>query len=38
MDPSTGQEFRVVLRRDAEGEYVPEVAGFRFNGEFYAKQ
>jgi hypothetical protein len=37
-DSSTGQEFRVVLRRSADGEYLPEVAGFRFNGEFYVKQ
>jgi hypothetical protein len=29
---TTGQEFRLVLRRDADGESVPEVAGFRFNG------
>lgn len=37
-NPSTGQVFLLVLRRDADGEYLPEVAGFRFNGEFYAKQ
>jgi hypothetical protein len=36
-NPQTGREFRVVLRRGSAGDYVAEVAGFRFNGEFYAK-
>lgn len=31
------QAFRIVLRRGASGEYLPEVAGFRFLDEFYAK-
>lgn len=36
-NPATGQVFRVVLRRDANGNYLPEVSGFNFNGEFYRK-
>lgn len=29
--------FRLVLRRDADGNYLPEVVGFRFNGELYSR-
>ena len=36
-NPATGQVFRVVLSRDADGNYLPEVSGFNFNGEFYRK-
>lgn len=33
---SPARDFRVVLRRDADGNYLPEVAGFQFQGTFYA--
>jgi hypothetical protein len=36
-NPATGREFRIVLRRGSNGDYQTEVAGFAFNGEFYAK-
>jgi hypothetical protein len=36
-NPATGREFRIVLRRGSNGDYRTEVAGFAFNGEFYAK-
>lgn len=36
-EPVRGRAFRVVLRRDGDGEYVPEVAGFQFLGSFYEK-
>ena len=32
-----GKVFRIALRQDESGEFLPEVAGFWFNGEFYAK-
>lgn len=32
------REFRLVLARDAVGNYLPEVTGFRFNGELYGRQ
>jgi hypothetical protein len=35
-NPETGRAFRIVLRRDPEGEYRPEPAGFQFQGGFYA--
>ncbi len=35
-DGSPGQHFRVVLRRDEDGNYLPQVAGFQFQGTFYA--
>jgi hypothetical protein len=37
LNPATGREFRIVLRRGSKGDYRREVAGFAFNGEFYAK-
>jgi hypothetical protein len=37
QNPATGREFRIVLRRRSNGDYLPAVAGFVFNGEFYAK-
>jgi hypothetical protein len=33
---SPARDFRVVLRRDANGNYLPEVAGFQFADAFYA--
>jgi hypothetical protein len=30
--------FRIVLRRDADGNYLPEVLGFSFNGELYSRE
>ena len=30
------RDFRVVLRRDENGNYLPKVAGIQFNGGFYA--
>lgn len=36
-DLVNGRTFRIVLRRGADGEYLPDVAGFRFLGNFYAK-
>ena len=32
-----GDAFRIVLARDANGRYQPKVAGYQFNGAFYAK-
>jgi len=32
-----GKTFRIALRQGESGEFLPEVAGFWFNGEFYAK-
>ena len=32
-----GQDFRLVWRRGASGEYLPEIAGFQFLGDFYAR-
>jgi hypothetical protein len=32
-----GKAFRIALRQGENGEFLPEVAGFWFNGEFYAK-
>ena len=32
-----GRSFRVVLRRGASGEYLPEISGFEFLGDFYRK-
>ncbi len=29
--------FRVVLKRNARGQYLPEIAGFQFNGAYYRK-
>ncbi|HUS93243.1 MAG TPA: hypothetical protein VM695_15400, partial [Phycisphaerae bacterium] len=37
-NPTHGRAFRIVLRRNADGEYAPEVAGFLFQGGFFAKQ
>ena len=36
-EPQRGRAFRVVLRRGADGEYLPEVAGFQFLERFYAR-
>lgn len=36
-DPEKGRVFRLMLRKDSQGNDIPSVAGFRFNGEFYAK-
>lgn len=30
--------FGIVLRRDADGNYLPEVMGFSFNGELYSRK
>jgi hypothetical protein len=35
-NPDGGRFFRIVLRRNAEGEYRPEPAGFLFQSGFYA--
>jgi hypothetical protein len=32
-----GKAFRIALRQDESGAFLPETAGFWFNGEFYAK-
>jgi len=37
-NPTNGRVFRLILRRNAEGEYLPEVAGFQFQAEFYARE
>jgi hypothetical protein len=36
--PPNGTEFSIALERDANGDLVPVVDGFRFNGELYVKQ
>lgn len=36
-NPQTGQVFRIAMRQDANGEYLPAVAGFWFNGELYTR-
>jgi hypothetical protein len=36
-EPDRGRAFRIVLRRDANGECIQEVAGFEFLGEFFSK-
>jgi hypothetical protein len=36
-NPADGRSFRIVLRRGSDGDYLPEVAGFRFQGVFYAR-
>jgi hypothetical protein len=36
--PVDGRAFRIILRRDTEGEYLPEVSGFKFLNVFYAKK
>jgi TonB family protein len=36
-DPERGRVFRLVLRKDSQGNDIPSVLGFKFNGEFYAK-
>jgi hypothetical protein len=35
--PLDGRLFQIVLRRDAGGDFLPEVSGFSFLGAFYAK-
>lgn len=37
-NPTTGRVFRIVLRRDANGDYLAEVAGFQFQHGFYAQE
>jgi len=37
-NPTGGRAFRIVLRRDADGRYLPEVAGFQFQGDPYARE
>ncbi len=37
LNPGAGREFHIVLRRGSTGDYLAAVAGFRFNGDFYAK-
>ena len=32
-----GKAFRIALRQDESGAFLPEAAGFWFNGEFYMK-
>jgi hypothetical protein len=34
---AAGKAFRVAMRQGENGEFLPEVAGFWFNGEFYAR-
>jgi hypothetical protein len=34
----SAHSFTIVLKRDSEGNYTTEVAGFNFKGEFYAKE
>jgi hypothetical protein len=36
-EPERGRAFRLVLRHDANVREIPEIAGFEFNGDFYAK-
>jgi len=36
-NPTGGRLFRIVLKRNADGEYVAEVAGFQFQSGFYEK-
>jgi hypothetical protein len=33
--PDRAQSFQLVVRRDANGDYIPELAGLTFEGEFY---
>ncbi len=35
-NPDSGRTFRIVLKRDGDGEYLPEAIGFQFQGGFYA--
>jgi hypothetical protein len=37
-NPTSGRAFRIILRRNADGEYLPEVSGFQFQGGFYARE
>lgn len=37
-NPTNGRAFTIVLRRDANGEYLPQVAGFQFQQGFYARE
>jgi hypothetical protein len=37
-DTEAGRAFRIVLRRGPDGDYLPEVAGFQFNGEMYVRE
>ncbi len=37
VDDQLGHVFRIVLRRDADGNALPAVAGFMFNGDFYRR-
>jgi hypothetical protein len=37
-NPTTGRVFRIVLRRDADGRYVPEVAGFHLQSDLYRRE
>jgi len=37
-NPTNGRAFRIVLRRDSNGEYVSEVAGFQFQEGFYGRE
>jgi hypothetical protein len=36
-EPELGRYFKLVLRRDANGREVPEIAGFEFNGTRYER-
>ncbi|HJN14007.1 MAG TPA: hypothetical protein QGH10_00875 [Armatimonadota bacterium] len=36
-NPATGRTFRIVLQRDEDGEYMPELAGFQFQWGYYAR-
>jgi hypothetical protein len=36
-DSESGRTLRIVLRRGPDGDYLPEVAGFEFNGELYSR-
>ncbi len=37
QESGTGQYFTIVLKRDANGKHLPEIAGFNFNGGFYRR-
>jgi len=37
-DTEAGRAFRIVLRRGPDGDYLPEVAGFLFQGELYVRE
>jgi len=36
-EPERGRFFKLVLRHDANGREIPEIAGFEFNGALYER-